>query len=223
MTIGRGDLQVVRDKIEFETTQRWEITASEKNRIDTVNGEGLAKQMGFVGEEADIEADVMSDEDGSFNEVEKVGKDLRGTGRSGDHLLRDAGELDDEGRQTAVGIHQALKRVDDLTVAQSNTCYLDDAIGSRSQAGCFGIEHDKFDVLQGHVRAAPGGERPLAFGGLLKKGGAIEHLAEQEGPDGVSPRRYVLRIFTGAKEVLDQEVFRGWSPEAFQQFMRASQ
>src|SRR5205823_15008905 len=135
MTIGRGDLQVVRDKIEFETTQRWEITASEKNRIDTVNGEGLAKQIGYVEEEAYIEADVMSDEDGTFNEVEKIGKDLRGTGRSGDHLLRDAGELDDEGRQTAVGIHQAVKRVDDLSVAQSNSCYHDDANGSRTLAG----------------------------------------------------------------------------------------
>src|SRR2546423_15699242 len=110
--------------------------------------------MGFVGEEADIEADVMSDEDGSFNEVEKVGKDLRGTGRSGDHLLRDAGELDDEGRQTAVGVHQALKRDDDLPAGQSNTCYLDEAIGSRLQAGWFGIQNDQIDALPGYVRAA---------------------------------------------------------------------
>src|SRR5438477_13181552 len=110
MTIGRGDLQVVRDKIEFETTQRWEITASEKNRIDTVNGEGLTKQMGFVGEEADIEADVMSEEDGSFNAVEKIGKDVRGAGRSRDHLLRDAGGLDDEGREPGVGRHEDVKR-----------------------------------------------------------------------------------------------------------------
>ena len=152
------NLKVFRDKIEFEAAQCREIATGEGNSIDAIDREGLAKKVHLMGEEADIETDVMSNDNGALNKAQEVGKDLLPTGGFRDHFLRDTGELDDEGWQTTIGVDETLEGVDDLTATQADSCHFDDAIWSGTQAGGFGIEHDKIDLIQEQVRATPGRE-----------------------------------------------------------------
>src|SRR5438132_8651727 len=109
MAVDGGNLEVIGDYVEFEAAQAWQETASEKDGIESIDGKGVDQELSFMGEEADIETDIMPDEDGSLNKLEEVGKDLPGAWSFSQHLLGDACKLDDERRQAPIGVHQALK------------------------------------------------------------------------------------------------------------------
>ena len=109
MAIGRGDLQVSGHYVKFEAAQAGEKTPGEWNGVEPVDGKSVAQQLSFIGEEANIKTDVMANDDGSLDELEKIGKDLLGAGCTCNHFLRDACELDDKRGQAAIRVNEALK------------------------------------------------------------------------------------------------------------------
>src|SRR2546429_2713638 len=109
VAIDHGYFQVSCNDIKFEAPQAREKTSCKWNGIKPINGKSVPQQLCFIGEEADIETDVMAYEDGSLDELEKVGEDLLCARCTCNHFLRDACELDNEWRQATIGVNETLK------------------------------------------------------------------------------------------------------------------
>ena len=161
MPVGGGDFQVIGDAIQLEAAQGRQEAARQGNGIQPIDGEVVSQQARFVGQEAEIETDIMPYQDGAIHKREKIGEDFGGFWRLIDHFLRDAGKLHDEGGQARAGIEQRLKRAEHLAPAQAHPGDLDDAVRAGAQARRLGVKHDKLDLVQGTVRAAPRRERPV--------------------------------------------------------------
>src|SRR5712692_5342569 len=156
VAVGGGNLEVIGHHVQLEAAQSWQKTASKRNGVESVDGESLPQQLCLRAEETNIKADIVPDNDSTFNKAQEVREDLGGTGSLGDHFLRDARELDNEWRQTPVGVDKALKGVHDLPAAQPDARHLDYAVWPRSQPRRLGVQHDKFNFSEGQLRAAPG-------------------------------------------------------------------
>src|SRR5205807_5396992 len=70
VAIGRWNLQMFCHDVEFEAAQNWQKAPRQGNGIKTIDGKIAHKQPRFIREEANIEADVMADEDGSIDKME---------------------------------------------------------------------------------------------------------------------------------------------------------
>src|SRR5579859_2769098 len=163
-----GYLQVIGHVIQFEAAQGWQEAARQGNSIQSIDGEVESQQARLVGEKAEIEADIMPNKDSAIDEIEKIGEDFSSSGRGIHHLLRDAGKLHDERGQACAGIEQGLERAKRFAPAHAHSGDFDDAMRTGTQTCCFGIKHDKFNLVQGAMRAAPRRERPVRVFQLLK-------------------------------------------------------
>src|SRR5581483_2749376 len=104
--------------------------------------------MSFMGQKIEIEAKIMAHQHSYLYKVEKVRKYFACRWSISQHLRRNAGEFDNEGRKTASGIEQALERVDHFTSVQAHSRHFDDSIRSGAQTSRLRINNDKLDIVQ---------------------------------------------------------------------------
>src|SRR6266566_649812 len=141
MMVRYVDVQVLRDQVELEATQAGEEAPGQWNGIQAIDRKAIVEQLCLVREEA--------------------GKNSRGLWCARHHFLGDTCKANDERRQMATWINQALERAGDLSAAQTDARKLDDAIGSGTQPGGLGVEDDKVGLIKGLLSDTPGRERPF--------------------------------------------------------------
>ncbi len=161
VTVRYVDVQVLRDQVELEATQAGEEAPGQWNGIQAIDRKAIVEQLRLVREEADIEAKIMPDKRGAIDKAKEAGKNSLGLWCARHHFLGDTCKANDERRQMAAWINQALKRAGDLSAAQPDARKLDDAIGSGTQPGGLGVEDDKVGLIKRLLSDTPGRERPF--------------------------------------------------------------
>ena len=122
-------------------------TAGERAGVDPLIRQRrpvAARQRGI--EEAEVEAHVVTDDDGVTHEFEKRGEHGVDARRSRDHRLCDAGEHGDLGRDRAPGVDERLEGTEGLATTDFDGADLGDRAVVRRPAGGLEVEH-----AEGHL------------------------------------------------------------------------
>jgi hypothetical protein len=108
-------------------------------------------------EEGEVEPDVVADDDRAAEDVENLGQLLREGRLAGDHLVGNAGERGNAGRNPPLGIQQFAVIADPPATFDAGNAELDDAVAElRRRAGRLDVEEGDRDVdefiKEGHGR-----------------------------------------------------------------------
>src|SRR5262249_2455520 len=145
--------------VELEAFQAWQETPRQRDGIEAIKGKRECKQSGFMSEHAKIKAQIMPDQNGPFDKLQKFRKDCLRDRRFSHHLWSNAGKLDDKIGEVALGIKQRLKSAFYFSTPHPYGGNLYDAIGC-SHTSCFGINHHKINIIKGLLCTLPGFQRP---------------------------------------------------------------
>ena len=113
-------------------------------------GAGPAQVVRGAGrlEEADVEAGVVGDEDGTLRELEELGHRGPGAGGVADHRVGDARQGLDERRDRLAGVDEGLQLAEHLATADLDRTDLGDAAVPGGAPGRLEIDHDEGDLGQ---------------------------------------------------------------------------
>ena len=153
--------QVQINRLQRAIRQAGEAEAAHLQRADVPVGEAHLQPGELVAEEADVEGGVVGHQDTVRNESTEEREDLLRFGLAGEHLVGDAVDRLDDGRDRDPGVDQGREFPDDGAVFDGDRADLDDPVAlSRRQSGRFEI-----DDHMALIHAAFSFSRAVAFAG----------------------------------------------------------
>ena len=159
-----------RDRVERPAAEAGQELARQPERADARAVERRPGQGPLGGVEvSDVERGVVGDGDVVPDEVEERGEGLRDRRGVGDHLVRDAGEPRDEGRDALPGVHQRGERLREPPVDDAHGADLGDARRGGAAARRLQVEDDEARGAEGPRERLVDARAPAAGDGVVRE------------------------------------------------------
>ena len=151
-----GQTQRVRDDVELVFAELRHQILRQDERIDIRRLEHDAEALARCRHEADIKIGVVRAQRPAADIVEKLRDRLGDIRLPGEHLVGDAGEVDDLQLQRPVRVDEHLEGAEHLLALHDGRADLDDRVVQRRKAGRLEVEGDVF-LVEGEVSVAVDG------------------------------------------------------------------
>ena len=150
-------VQMLTDDVQLELRQLRQKILRQRQRIQIRRLKGDAVGLAPLADEADVKLRVVGRQGPPVHEVQKGPDGLLLAGGTHQHLVGDAGELDDVGGQGALGVYEGLEALLHFPMFQDDRTDLRDDLRLLVQARRLQVKADD-GLVQVLVQAAPDGQ-----------------------------------------------------------------